>query len=129
MVVRRVANNTEGRVADQRAVVAGDPRARAAANAADCSAVGPPPVRPRYSCPAAASAWATVADAVAANSANPAIDCGDGTVVGDGRVVATAVAVAMPDVVVLRKLLPTLPDSAAAAGVDGVRAVVFLEHS
>ena len=51
------------------------------------------------------------------------------TVDGDGRVVATAVAVAMPDVVVLRKLLSTFPDSAAAAGFDGVRAVVFLEYS
>ena len=70
-----------------------------------------------------------MADAVAADSADPAVDCGDGAVVGDGRVVAAAVAVAVPDVVVLRKLLPTLPDSAAAAGVDGVRAVGFLEHS
>ena len=129
MMVRRVANNTEGGVAGQRAAVAADPRAGAAADAADCSAVGLPPVRPRYSCPAAASAWAAVADAVAADSADPAVDCGDGAVVSGGRVVAAAIAVAVPDVVVVRKLLPTLPDSAAAAGVDGVRAVGFLEHS
>ena len=70
-----------------------------------------------------------MADAVPADSADLAVDCSDGAVVGDGRVVAAAVAVAVPDVVVLRKLLPTLPDSAAAAGVDGVRAVGFLEHS
>ena len=70
-----------------------------------------------------------MADAVAADSADPAVDRGDGAVVGDRRVFAAAVAVAVPDVVVLRKLLPTLPDSAAAAGVDGVRAVGFLGHS
>ena len=129
IVVRRVTNNTEGGMADQRAAVAADPRAGAVADTADCSAVGSPPVRPRYSRPAAASAWAAVADAVAADSADPAVDCGDDAVVGDGRVVAAAVAVAVPDVVVLRKLLPTFPDSATAAGVDGVRVVVFLEHS
>ena len=127
MVVRRVANNTEGGVADQRAAVATDPWAGVAADAADCSAVGSPPVRPRYSCPATASAWAAVADAVAADSADPAVV--GGAVVGDGRVVAAAVAVAVLDVVVLRKLLPTLSDSAAAADVDGIRAVGFLEHS
>ena len=60
-----MANNTEEGVANQRAAVAADPRAGVAADAADCSAVGSPPVRPRYSCPAAASAWAAVADAVA----------------------------------------------------------------
>ena len=123
-----MANNTEGGVADQRAAVAVDPRAGVAADAADCSAVGSPPVRPRwYSCPAAASAWAAVADAVAADSADPAVV--GGAVVGDGRVVAAAVAVAVLDDVVPWKLLPTLPDSDAAAGVDGVRAVGFLEHS
>ena len=47
MVVRRVVNNTEGGVADQRAAVAAAPRAGAAADAADCSAVGSSPVRPR----------------------------------------------------------------------------------
>ena len=129
MVVHRVANNTEGGVADHRAAVAANPRAGVAVDAADCSAVGSLPIRPRYSCLAAASAWAAVADTVATDSADPAVDCGDGTVVGDGRVVAATVAVAVPDVVVLRKLLPTLPDSAAAAGVDGVRAVGFLQHS
>ena len=117
-----MANKTEGGMADQRAAVAADPRAGVAADAADCSAVGSPPVMPRYSCPAAGSAWAAVADAVAADSADP-------TVVGDGRVAAAAVAVAVLDVVVPWKLVPTLPDSAAAAGVDGVRAVGFLEHS
>ena len=122
-----MVNNTEGGVADQRAAVAADPRDGVAAEAADCSAVGSSPVRPRYSCPAAGSAWAAVADAVAADSADPAVV--GGAVVGDGGVVAAAVAVAVLDVVVLRKLLPTLPDSAAVAGVDGVRAVGFLEHS
>ena len=63
-----------------------------------------------------------MADAVASGSADPAV-------VGDGRVVAAAAAVAVLDVVVPWKLLPTLPDSAAAAGVKGVRAVGFLEHS
>ena len=47
MVVRRVENNTEGGVADQRAAVVADPRAGVAADARDCSAVGSPPVRPR----------------------------------------------------------------------------------
>ena len=124
-----MANNKEGGVADQWAAVAADPRAGAAEDAADCLAVGLPPVRPRYSCPAAASAGAAVADAAAADSADPAVDCDDGAVVGNGRVAAAAVAAAVLDVVVLWKLLPTLPDSAAAAGVDVVRAVGFLEHS
>ena len=124
-----MANNTEGEVADQRAAVAADSRAGAAEDAADCSAVGSTPVSPRYSCPAAASAWAAVADVVAADSADSAVDCDDGAMVGDGRVVAAAVAVDVPDIVVLWKLLPALPDSAAAAGVDGVRVVGFLEHS
>ena len=82
---------------------------------------------PRYSCPAAGSAWAAVADAVAADSGDPAVV--DGVVVDDGRAATAVVAVAVLDVVVPWKLLPTLPDSAAAAGVDGVRAVGFLEHS
>ena len=125
-------NNTERGVADQRVAVATDPRAGVAADAADCSTVGSPPVEPRYSCPAAGSAWAAVADAVAAGSVDPAVFGGavadDGRVVAaavavvdDGRVVAAAVAVAVLDVVVPRKLLSNLPDSAAAAGVDGVR--------
>ena len=126
MVVRRVANNTEGGVADQRAAVAADPRAGVAADAADCSAIGSPPVRPRYSCPAAGSAWAAVADAVAADSADPAVARGE--VIDDGRAVAAAVAVAVLDVAVPWKLLSTLPDSAAVAGVDGIRALGFLEH-
>ena len=113
-----MANNTEGGVADQRAAVSADPRVGVAADAADCSAVGSPLVRPRYWCPAAAPAWAAVADAVDADSADPAVV--GGAVVSDGRVVAAAVAVAVLGVVVPRKLLPTLPDSAAAAGVDGV---------
>ena len=129
-----MANNTERGVADQRVAVATDPRAGVAADAADCSTVGSPPVEPRYSCPAAGSARAAVADAVAAGSVDPAVFGGavadDGRVVAaavavvdDGRVVAAAVAVAVAvlDVVVPRKLLPNLPDSAAAAGVDGVR--------
>ena len=127
MMVRRVANNTEGGVADQRAAMATDPRAGVAADAADCSAVGSPPLGPRYSCPAAGSAWTAVADAVAADSAYPVVF--GGAVVGDGRVVAAAVAVAVLNVIVPWKLLPTLPDSAAAAGVNGIRAVGFLEHS
>ena len=122
-----MANNTEGGVADQRAAVAADPRAGVAADAADCSAVGSPPVMLRYSCPAAGSAWAAVTDAVAADSADPAVV--GGAVVDDRLVAAAVVAVAVLYVVVLWKLLPTLPDSAAAAGVDGVRAVGFLEHS
>ena len=77
-----------------------------------------PSVRTRCSCPAVASARA-------------AVDCDDiaVAVVGDGRVVAAAVAVAVPHVMVFRKLLPTLPDSAAAAGVGVVGAVEFLERS
>ena len=114
-------------MADQRAAVAADPQAGVAADAADCSAVGPPPVRPRYSCPAAGSAWAAASDAVAADLADPAVF--GGAVVDDGCVVAAAVAVAVLDVVVPWKLLPTLPDSAAATGVDEVRAEGFLEHS
>ena len=105
-----MANNTEGGVVDQRVAVATDPRAEVATDAADCSAVGSPPVEPRYSCPAAGSAWAAMADAVAAGSADPAVF--------GGAVVDT---VAVLDVVVPWKLLPNLPDSAAAAGVDGVR--------
>ena len=93
-----MANNTEEGMANQRAAVAADPRAGVAADAADCSAVGSPPVRPRYSCPAAASAWAAVANAVAADSADPAVV--GGAVVDDGRVVAAAVAVAVLDVAV-----------------------------
>ena len=123
-----MANNTEGGVADQRAAVAADPWAGAAEDAADCLAVGSPQVRTRYSCPAAASAGAAVADAAAADSADAAVDCDDVSVVGDGRVVAATVAFTAPDVVVLWKLLPTLPDSAAAAGIDMVGAVGFLEH-
>ena len=114
-------------MADQRAAVAADPRAGVAADdIADCSAVGSPPVMPRNSCPAAGSAWAAVADAVAADSADPAVV--GGAVVDSGHVAAAGAALAVLDVVVLWKLLPTLPDSAAAAGVDGVRAVGFLEH-
>ena len=116
-------------MANQRTAVAADPRAGAAEDAADCLAVGSPPVTTRYSCPAAASAEAALADAAAADSADAAVDCDDVAVVSDGRAVAAAVAVAVPDVVVLRKLLPTLPDSAAAAGVDVVGAVEFLEYS
>ena len=63
-----------------------------------------------------------MADAAAADSADPAV-------VGDGCVVAAAVAAAVLDVVVPRKLLPTLPDSAVAAGAGGVRTIGFLEHS
>ena len=92
-------------------------------------AVGSPPVRTRYSCPAAALAGAAVADAAAANSADAAVDCDNVAVLGDGRNIAAAVDVAVPDVVVLWKLLPTIADSSAAAGVDVVRAVRFLEHS
>ena len=99
--------------------VATDPRAGVAADASDCSTLGSPPVEPRYSCPAAGSAWAAVVDAVAAGSVDPAVF--GGAVADDGRAVAAAVAVAVLDVVVPRKLLPNLPDSAAAAGVDGVR--------
>ena len=116
----------EGGVADQRAAVGADPRAGVAADAADCSAVESPPVEPQYSCLAAGSAWAAAADAVAADSADPVVF--GGAVVDDGRVVAAAVAVAVLDVVVPWMLLPTLPDSAAATGVDGVRAEAFLEH-
>ena len=60
-------------------------------------------------------------------SAGAAVDCDAVAVavVGDGRVVAAAVAVPM----LFRKLLPTLPDSAAAAGVGVVGAVEFLERS
>ena len=114
-----MANNTEGGVADQRVAVATDPRAGVAADAADCSTVGSPPVEPRYSCPAAGSAWAAVVDAVAAGSVDPAVF--GGAVADDGRAVAAAVAVAVLGVVVPRKLLPNIHDSAAAAGVDGVR--------
>ena len=60
-----------------------------------------------------------MADAVAAGAVDHAMF--GGAVVDDGRVVAAAVAVAVLDVVVPWKLLPNLPDSAAAAGVDGVR--------
>ena len=56
-----------------------------------------------------------MADAAAAGLTGAVVDCDAVAVVvvGDGRVVAAAVAVAVPDVVVLRKLLLTLPDSAA----------------
>ena len=93
IVICRVANNTEGGVADQRAAVAADPRAGVEADAADCSAVGSPPVRPQYSCPAAADSadaavvgGAVVGDGrvVAADSADAAVV--GGAVVGDGRV-------------------------------------------
>ena len=123
-----MANNTEGGVADQRAAVVADPRAWAAEDAADYLAVGSPPVSTRYPCPAVASAGAAVANAAAADSADAAVDCDDVSVVGDGRVVAATVAFTVPDVVVLWKLLPTPPDSAAAAGIDVVGAVRFLEQ-
>ena len=123
VVVRQVANDTVG--------AAADPRAGAAEVAAYCLAVGSPSARIQCSCPAAASAGAALADAAAAGSAGAAVDYDAGAVaaVGDGRVVAAAVAVAVPDVVVLRKLLPTLPDSAAAAGAGVVGVVEFFEHS
>ena len=62
LVVRQVVNNTVGVATDQRAAVAVDPRAGDAEVAADCLAVGSPPVRTRCSCPAAASAGAAVGD-------------------------------------------------------------------
>ena len=119
VVVRQVANSTVEPAADQWAAVAVDLRAGAVEVAADCLAVGSPPVRIRCSCPAAAWAGAVVTGAAAA------VDCDivAVAVVGNGRVVAAAVAVAMPDVVILRKLLPILPDNAAAAGVGVVGAV------
>ena len=152
MVVRQVANNTIGAAADQRAAVAADPRAGATEVAADCLAGGSPQVMALCSCPAAASAGAAVAsagaavasagaavasagaavtDAAAAGSAGAAADCDTVAVAvdGDGCVVAAAVAVAVPDVVVFLKLLPTLPDSAAAAGVGVVGAVELFYHS
>ena len=92
-------------------------------------AVGSPPVRTRYSCPAAALAGAAMADAAAADSADAAFDFVDVAVIGDRRVFAAAVAIAVPDVVVLRRVLPILPDSAVATGVYVVGAVGFLEHS
>ena len=124
-----MANITEGGGGGPAGGGGADPRTRDAENAADCLAVGSPPVRTRYSCPAAASAGAAVADAAAADSADTAFDFDDAAVIGDGRVVAAAVAIAVPDVMVLRKLLPTLPDSVVAAGVDVVGAVGFFEHS
>ena len=126
-----MANNKVGAAADQRAAVAADPRTGAAEVAADCLAGVSPQVRARCSYPAAAGAGAAVADAAAAGSAGAVVDCDvvAVAVVGDGYVVAAVVAVDVPDVVVLRKLLPSLPDSAAAAGVGVVGAVEFLEHS
>ena len=73
----------KGEVADQRAAVAADPQSEAAEDATDCLAVGSLQVKPRYSCPAAASAGTAVVDAAAADSADPAVDCDDGAVVGD----------------------------------------------
>ena len=108
---------------------AADPRAGAAQVSAACLAVGSPPVRTWCSCPAAASAGAAVAASAAAGSAGAAVDC-DAVVVavvGDGRVVAAAVVLLL--LLLCRKLLLNLPDSAAVAGVDGVGAVEFLEHS
>ena len=70
-----------------------------------------------------------MADAAVADSADAAFYFDDVAVIGDGRVVAATVAIAVPDVVVLRKLLPTLPDSAVAAGIDVVGTIGFLEHS
>ena len=106
--------------------MAADPRTRAEELARARLAVGWSPVRTRCSCPAAASAGSVVAGSYGA-----AVDSGDVAVavVGDRRVVAAAVAVAMPDVVVLWKLLPNLPDNAAAAGIGVVGAVEFLDHS
>ena len=110
-VVRRVVNNTVEATADQRAAVAADPRAGAAEFAAARLAVGSPPVRTRCSCPTAASARAALAASAVAGSLGAAVDCGAVAVavLGDGRVVASAVAVAVPDVVALWKLLPNLP--------------------
>ena len=62
-----------------------------------------------------------MADAAAVDSADAALDFDDVAVIGDRRVVAAAVAIAVPDVVVL--------DSAVAAGVDVVGTIGFLEHS
>ena len=107
-----MANHTVGAAEDQRAAVVADPRTGAAEVAAACLAAESPPVRTPYSCPASASAGAAVyCGAVAV------------AVVGDGCVGAAAVAVAVPDVVVLQKLQPNLSDSAAVAGVGGVGAV------
>ena len=124
MVVRKVVNNTVG--------AAADPWAGAAGVAADCLAGGSPQVRAGCSCPAAASAGADVADAAAMSSAGAAVDCDNVAVavVGDGCVVvAVVVTVAGPRVVGLRKLLPTLPDNAAAPDVGVVGAVELLEYS
>ena len=108
VVVRQVANDTVG--------AAADPRAGPAGVAADCLAGGLPQIRAECSCPDTASAEATLADAAAAGSAEAAVDC-------------DAVAAAVPDVVVLRKLLPTHSDSAAAPGVGVVGAIKRLEQS
>ena len=133
-------NDTVGAAADQRAAVAVDSRAGAAEVAAEFLAGRSPQVRARCSCPAAASAGAAVAGAAvagasAAGSAGATIDCDavvvavSVAVIGDGCVVTVAVDVAGPDVVVLRKLLTTLSDSAAVAVVGVVGAIDFLEHS
>ena len=73
-----------------------------------------------------------MADAAAAGSAGTVADYDaiDVAVVGDGCVVvAVAVAVVVSDVMALRKMQPTLPDSAAAPGVCEVGAVELLGHS
>ena len=124
MVVRQVANNTVGAAA-----VGADPRAGAEEVAADCLAGGSPQVRVRCSYPTAASAGTGVADAAAACSAGATADCDAVAVAVVGNGCAEAVTVAVPNNVVLWKLLLTLPDSTAVAGVGVVRAVEFLEHS
>ena len=126
-----MAISTVEATADQRAAVAADPRAGDAELAAARLAGRSPPVRTWCSCPAAAPAGAAVAASAVAGSLGAVVDCGAVAVavLGDRRVVAAAVAVAMPDVVVLWKLLPNLPDSAAVAGIGVVGAVEFLQHS
>ena len=116
-----MTNDTVGAAADPRAAVvtdsrAADPRAGPAGAAADCLAGGLPQIRAGCSCPDTALAEDTGADAAAADLVEAAVDC-------------DAVAVAVPDVVVFRKLLPTLPDSAAALGAGAVGAVERLEQS
>ena len=131
VAVRQVAGESAGATADPRAA---DPRAGTAGVAADRITVGSSQVRAGCSCPPAASAGpavADMADAAAAGSAGTAVDC-DYVVAVVGVVcvvVAVDVAVAVLEVVILRKMLLTLPDSAAESGFSVAGAVEFLGHS
>ena len=129
VVVRQVRGETIGAAVDPWVA---DLRTGTARVAADRITGESPQVKAGCSYPAAALAGAAMADAAATGSAGTEADydaVANAVVGGLCVVIAMAVAVAVPDVVVFSKMLPTLPDSAATPGIGVVGAVELLEHS